>query len=300
MRTRHLLVAVDGRVDIAAGDCADDARHRAGVITVRRRWIALSLASAFLMAVASIAGVYLPGTYAAETPSWAAQGVGQDIVNVLVVMPALLASAYLVANGSLRAFLVWLGLLLYIVYSYVLYAFFVHFNRLFLVYTAVLGLASWSFVGAVIDSSTDRVTDAFDRKRTYRAHVVYLMATGLLFAALWLIDIVPALVSGTAPRGVTEVGLPINPIHVLDLAFVLPAMIVTSLSLRQRRPLGLWLSVPLMTFAAVMAAAIVSMSIVMQFRRLVANADAVVGVCIGLAVIGLWLTADFLRRIGSR
>ena len=302
MRTRYLTAFHESRLDIAVDDGAGHARHLAadGPITVQCRWIVLSLASAFLMAIASFAGVYLPGTYAHETPSWAAQGVGQDIVNLLVVLPALLASTYFVAKGSVRGLLVWLGLLVYIVYSYVLYAFFVHFNRLFLVYTAVLGLAFWTLVGTVVNLHPDRLAAAFDRERTYRGQVVYLMGSSLLFVVLWLSDIVPALVSGTAPRDVTEVGLPVNPIHVLDLAFALPAMIVTALSLRKRRLFGLLLAVPLMTFAAVMGTAIVGMSIVMQFRRLAANTDVVVGVCIGLTAIAIGLAYEFLRRVGGR
>lgn len=302
MRPRYLTAFRESRLDIAVDDGAGQSRQRAaaGSISVPCRWIALSLASAFLMAIASVAGVYLPGTYAHETPSWAAQGVGQDIVNLLVVLPALLVSTYFVAKGSVRGLLVWLGLLVYIVYSYVLYAFFVHFNRLFLVYTAVLGLAFWTLVGTAVGLRPDRLAAAFDRERTYRAQVVYLMASGLLFAVLWLSDIVPALVSGMPPRDVAEVGLPVNPIHVLDLAFALPAMLVTALSLRKRGLFGLVLAVPLMTFAAVMGTAIVGMSFVMQFRRLAADTDVVVGVCIGLTAIAIGLAYEFLRRVGER
>src|SRR5262245_16872315 len=95
-------------------------------------WVALSLASGVLMAASSAAGLYWPGAYANETASWAAQGVGQDLANLIVVFPALLIAASFVARGSLRGLLVWLGLLIYVMYSYVLYAFFVHFGRLFL------------------------------------------------------------------------------------------------------------------------------------------------------------------------
>jgi hypothetical protein len=167
MRPRYLTAFHESRLDIAVDDGAGHARHRAaaGSISVPGRWIVLSLASAFLMAIASVAGVSLPGTYAHETPSWSAQGVGQDIVNLLVVWPALLVSTYFVAKGSVRALLVWLGLLVYIVYSYVLYAFFVHFNRLFLVYTAVLGLAFWALVGTVVGLRPDRIAAVFDRER---------------------------------------------------------------------------------------------------------------------------------------
>lgn len=262
----------------------------------RALFVGLSLGAGSLMAVASAAGIYRPEVYANETASWAAQGVGQDIVNLFVVFPALLLSAYLVTRGSVRALLVWLGLLVYIVYSYVLYALFVHFNRLFLVYVTALGLAFWAFVGTISSLRFDRFASVFDRDRKYPAQVVYLMASGFLFAALWLSDIVPALASGTPPHDVREVGLPVNPIHVLDLAFILPAMIVTSVLLWKRNLFGLFFAVPLMTFAAAMGTAIIGMSIVMQTRGL-GEANGVIAVFVVLIAISLDLTYSSLRRI---
>jgi hypothetical protein len=269
---------------------------RGGAAMVSAPPIALSAAAGVLMAVASAAGLYLPDLYANESVSWAAQGVGQDFVNVVVVCPALLVSAYLVARGSRRALLVWLGLLLYVIYSYVLYAFFVHFNRLFLVYVSVLGLSFWAVVAASADLRLVRLTAGFDRHRTFAA-VVYLMVSALLFGTLWLVDIVHAMAAGTSPHGVTEVGLPVNPIHVLDLAFALPAMAVTSVSLWKNRPFGLFFAVPLMTFAVAMGAAIVAMSIVMQRRGLIPDASGTVAVSSLAIVTALILISDYVRRI---
>lgn len=47
----------------------------------------------------------------------------------------------MVSKGSVKAFLVWSGVPLYLIYAYVIYAFDIHFNRLFLVYVAILGLS---------------------------------------------------------------------------------------------------------------------------------------------------------------
>jgi len=267
------------------------------VVTISARWIALSVAAGVLMAVASAAGIYAPGVYANETVSWAAQGVGQDFVNVVLVFPALMVSAYFVARGSSRALLVWFGLLIYIVYSYVLYAFFVHFNRLFLVYVSVLGLSSWALAGASADLRLERLTAEVDRAGPRVAPAVYLMASAVFFGLLWLSEIVPAIVSGSTPPGVTEVGLPVNPIHVLDLAFVLPAMAVTSVSLWKRRPFGVFFAVPMMTFAAAMGAAIAGMSIVMERRGLVPDASGTIALFGVLVAIALALTSTFLRRV---
>jgi hypothetical protein len=78
--------------------------------------------------------------YARETEDFAAQGVGQDIAN-LIAYPILLLLAWAASRGSVRAYLAWLGILIYSGYSYAIYAFDVGFNALFLVYVAVLGLS---------------------------------------------------------------------------------------------------------------------------------------------------------------
>src|SRR5262245_461030 len=150
-------------------------------MAVRRIWLALSIAAAFLMAVSSAAGICWPDVYARETPSWAAQGIGQDLVNLFIVAPALLACAYVAGRGSIRAWLVWLGLLFYVTYSYLLYAVFVHFNSLFLVYVAVLGLSFWAVGGVLSGVNRDLVARAFDRDRRYLPQVAYLAISGLLF-----------------------------------------------------------------------------------------------------------------------
>src|SRR3989338_5227357 len=109
-----------------------------------------SVLAGIFMAVASAAGIFLSSTYLKESSFWAAQGTGQDYINLFIVFPALLISAYLISKGSIRALLIWLGLLIYIAYSYVLYSFFVTFGPLFLVYVATLGFAFYALLGGTI------------------------------------------------------------------------------------------------------------------------------------------------------
>src|SRR5689334_24256856 len=123
--------------------------HQAPV--VRRVWIALSIPIAVAVAVASGVGAFVPATYVRETQSWSAQGVGQDFMNLFVIVPALLFTGRRASRGSVRAFLVWQGLLLYLAYSYVLYAFFVHFGPLFLVDVSALGLSFYALVGSILN-----------------------------------------------------------------------------------------------------------------------------------------------------
>src|SRR5689334_551936 len=120
----------------------------------------LSVLIAILVLLASCAGLFLKGTYARETTSYALQSVGQDIEN-LVAAAALLLTAYFVSKGSMKAFLLWIGVLLALIYSYIIYAFAVHFNSLFLVYVAILGLSFYTLVGSLIRLHLDSLQPAF-------------------------------------------------------------------------------------------------------------------------------------------
>jgi hypothetical protein len=111
---------------------------------------------------------------------------------------------------------------------------------------------------------------------------------GLLFAFQWLSEIVPSLVSGTIPKSVTEIGAPVNPVHVLDLAFVLPGMIVTAVAVRNRSSLGLLFAAPLLTFSAAMGIAILSMFLSEQLRGVPVSIVPVmfIGVVVLMSVYG--------------
>jgi len=255
-------------------------------------WLWLALAAAILMSLASASGIWLPFVYVQETASWAAQGTGQDIVNLAIVLPAMLIALYAAFAGSLRAVLVLLGLLVYVVYSYVLYAFFVHFNLLFPIYVATLGTSLWALVGIVLDVRNERVQELFEGK-TGRAQSIYLMVSGLLFGVLWVSNIAASIVSGNTPRELVDAGLPVNPVHVLDLDVVLPAMIAASILLWKRDPRGWLWAVPLVTFAGAMGSAIVGMMAVMKTAGLPVSAAVAAAMAVS-ASLALYLDADAL------
>jgi hypothetical protein len=52
--------------------------------------------------------------------------------------------------------------------------------------------------------------------------------------------------------------LPTNPVHVLDMAFLLPAVIAAGVALVRRRPIGYWLAPVLLTTLAVITVGIVT------------------------------------------
>ena len=112
-------------------------------------WLWLSIAAALLAVVGSVIALAVDSIYAGLTPTFLPQALAQDIANLAVASPALVLLAALALRGSLRAYLLWLGVLTFTIYNYVIYAFSIPFGPLFLPWVAVLGLCIYALIGGV-------------------------------------------------------------------------------------------------------------------------------------------------------
>lgn len=228
--------------------------------------VAIALVIALLIAVASLAGILFPWPYAGETRSWAAQAIGQDWINLLVVVPCLVSSGTGSRRTSRRARLIHGGALVYALYSYLIYAFAVHWSRLFPVYCGIIGLSFFALAGF-----TDRLRRE-DPRDWYGANTPvglaggFQIAVGVLFGALWLLELVPALLKGEPPASLAEVGLVTNPVHILDLSIMLPAMIAGGIALVRRRRAGFYIVPVTLGFGLLMASALEGMFAAMYVR----------------------------------
>ena len=116
---------------------------------IAKTYLWLSVLVACLVLIASTAGIFITSIYARETTSWAIQGIGQDIAN-LVAAATLFIAVFFVNKESVKAFLVWMGVVIALIYPYIIYAFAIHFNSLFLVYVAIVGLSFYTLLGSMI------------------------------------------------------------------------------------------------------------------------------------------------------
>jgi hypothetical protein len=191
----------------------------------------LSAALAALLVTESVSGLVVPELYR-DTPGWAAQARGVNLIDLTGTLPALVLTIALSARGSRRARVVWFGVLGYVLYNAAIFAFEIAFNRLFLVYVGVLGLAVFGLLAMAIEGdlpiahvpSAPRVTVS-----------VYLLLVAALFLLAWLAEIVPALISDTTPRSIVDARLPTNPVYVLDLGILIPLYVVVAAAGLARR-----------------------------------------------------------------
>ena len=255
----------------------------------------LSVLVAFLVLIASSAGLFLKSLYARETMSWTVQAYGQDIANI-VAAAALFIAVYFVSKGSVKAFLVWIGVLIALIYPYIIYAFAIHFNSLFLVYVAIVGLSFYTLVGSLMHLHLDNLQPSFAATTKARPVSVFLLLVAVLFALLWLNEDIPALLTGKIPQTVMESGLLTSPVHVLDLGLYLPAMIITAILLWRRKLLGYILAIPLLVFNILTGIGIVAAQFAASSKGLAASLGVELFIA-AIVVVSLVLSVLFLREV---
>ena len=180
-------------------------------------WLWLSIAAALLAIAGSIISLSVKSIYADLTPAFLPQALAQDIANLAIVSPLWLILAALALRGSLRAYLLWLGVLTFTIYNYVIYTFSVPFGALFLLWVAVFGICIYSLIGGVATVDHQVVESYFSSRRAIRIVAWFLIITAMLFCFLWLSEDIPALLSSTRPQSLVDMALPTNPVHILDL-----------------------------------------------------------------------------------
>ena len=249
-------------------------------------WVSYPLA--VLLTSASLGGLFLPSTYVEETTIHAAQYVGNDVGNLVLIVPVLLIGAILALRGSVAARLVWMGTLVYLIYDFLGYAFGAHFNFMFLAYCSVLGLSFYALAGSFLALPFPEIARSYGPRTPRRTIAGVLLLVGVSLIIHWLVEIIPALSAGRVPQGVHDSGLLTEPVAVLDLAFGAPACLIAATLMFRRKPLGFVLGPIVLTFLALSSVVLVPMGIAMTRRGFEAGStlcEIGLGIAIGATVL---------------
>ncbi len=250
-------------------------------------WLWLSIAAALLAIAGSIISLSVKSIYAGLTSAFLPQALAQDIANLAIVSPLWLILASLALRGSLRAYLLWLGVLTFTVYNYVIYTFSVPFGSLFLLWVAVLGMCIYSLIGGVTAVDHKVVASSFASRCAIQVVAWFLIITGVLFSFLWLSEDIPALLSNTRPQSLVDMALPTHPVHILDLGFFLPAVIATGVMLIRRKSLAYTLAPSFIIFLILTGIPILITPVVQSVR----GETAAWGVVVPIGTLTVLLSA---------
>ncbi len=262
------------------------------------RWLWLTFPLALLLVIVSATGLLIAEFYGGSE-DWRIQTVAQDFVDLAVVLPVLVASAIYALRGSQRAWLIWLGALSYVVYTFVIYAFAVPYNRLFLVYVAVLGGALWALIGGLAATDWGAIKARFAPTTPVKIIGLFLLIPAVLFYLLWLMEELPAALSGQVPQSLKDLGLLTNPVHVLDLTMMLPAMLLAGIWLWRKQAPGYGLAALLLVNGMIQHLAIGTIMI-FTLRSGGAGSAALAAAFFGFAALTLTALVWYLRGMQDR
>jgi hypothetical protein len=207
---------------------------------------ALSLVVAVLIAGVSAAGLLLGSTrlygvdpkvaaaVASSTAGVLVPGfLAQDVINLVLALPILLGSLWLVRRGSLIGLLLWPGTLFYVLYTYALYLVGAPFSALFLAYVGLVALSAYTTIGIVASIDAEQVRQRL--AGVVPARTVGGILVGLAFLTLAQ-DAGGALVSALAGGGSVD---PVaHRVWIADLVVEVPAVLIGGVLLWRRKMLG--------------------------------------------------------------
>lgn len=197
----------------------------------------LSILITILAAGASLGGLLLDELYrdnAFVRTTW----LGNDAVTLFLAVPILGAALIFSARGSVKAQLVWMGALDYMLYNYAFYLFGTAFNALFLVYAALFGLSIFALIFGLANLDTERIAGQFRPKTPVRWIGGYFLFVAAGLTTVYALQSIGYIVSGQMPGIVTLSGHPTSIVFALDLTLLVPWLALGAVWLMQRKPWG--------------------------------------------------------------
>lgn len=210
----------------------------------------LSDTSAVMTLAAVVAALLLPAPYAAVPDHLRPGAWGQDTVSALAALALLAINARLrQANkrGWGKGWLLWAGLVGYLFYAYALYSFDGVLNPTYPLYLVILAVTLLALVLFLRGVDPARLRAA-TRPPPRRAVALLFAVLVVLFTALWLSQLLPAMAARTPLPGQT--------IYVLDLAIALPLTGLTAWLLWRGHPVGDLLAIPVLMKVAALGVAV--------------------------------------------
>jgi len=186
---------------------------------------------------------------------------GNDLATLLVIVPLLLVSQRLARRGSLRAALLWLGSLGYMLYNYVFYLYGAAFNAFFLGYVALVALSLYALVLGLMAVNVEELSCKFSAKTPVKWIGGFLMFIAIMLGGMELSRAAGFWFSGQVPMDIVKTGHPTAVVYAADLTLIIPAMALAAVMLWQRRPWGYLLGALMVVKGATYPLALIAMSV---------------------------------------
>jgi hypothetical protein len=180
---------------------------------------------------------------------------GNDLVTLFVAVPLSMAALRGARRNSTRWRLVWLGTVAFALYNYAFYLFGAAFNRLFILYAAIVALAILALIRGITET---HIHERIASRATSTVVGAYMLFVAVGLAIVEGLQVLDFVITGSIPPVIQAVGHPTNVVFALDFTLVIPFMTWGAVSLRQRNAL---VAVVVLIAGAIYMAALTAASI---------------------------------------
>jgi len=215
---------------------------------------------AVLATIASAGGLFIDGLYR-DNPLITSAWHGNDFVTLVIAVPLMVLSLIFASRGSLKAQLVWIGTLGYMLYNYIFYLYGAAFNQFFLIYVLLFTLSIYALVFAMTKIDAMEVSQEFNVGTPVKWISGFMMFFAVLLGALWIAMSLSFVFTGQVPPSILQTDHPTGVVFATDLSLLIPAMILGSTLLRKRQPWGFVLATIVLIKASTYGLAMIAMSV---------------------------------------
>ena len=201
-----------------------------------------------ILAVISSAGPFYLDLYRRDLPFALGAQQGTDLVTLFIATPLLVFGMVLTMRGSARGIVLWIGMLEYMLYTFIYYLLGAQMNEFFLIYVALCALSLHALISAMNNAWLTAIGSTFRKSTPARRVSLYMFCFALLLADLWTYQWYRITLLGT------DVGMPAEAAHLIasvDLTVFMPVMLVVAVMLWRRTPIGYAQATSLMLMSTV-------------------------------------------------
>ena len=190
----------------------------------------LSLIIASLWVFTSVSGILL-GSTIYPTDELFNTFISNDVVNLLIGLPIILASIILTFRGKLVGLLFWPGSLLFVVYNYMVYVLAMPLNWAVLLYLALITLSLYTIIKLMTIIDGKKIQQRLTGVVHERISGVILVAMGILFMLQAVGAMIDPLINQIHITG-TELA-----VHISDFS-ISPFLVIGGILLWRRKEFG--------------------------------------------------------------
>lgn len=232
----------------------------------KKNWVFIFLPILLLTAVASLVSLITSDFYFRDSSIIAVKSHYLDLINISIVVPLGIVMFILAMKNFYWPKLFILGIMAYLAFMFGFNAFSLFFNELFLIYIAIFGLSIFGIIlgyGEVQQSG-----NYLENPIKMRISGIFLILFAVTAYTAWLIEVITSTVNGSIPESISGMNLPVSVVHVFDMAFVLPMIVIGTVLLFKGKLSGLIISSIMAVFVFLVCISVFGMELALQYQNM--------------------------------